>query len=129
MANAEKTELLEKIRQSKKIDYEVCRNEEYKRKDYFDELKLDDIRRRFRISSSMEHVRANFSSKYKSDSLACQSCLKRNNATNEQTDTDTNIPRDCQNHILNQCPSYDDLRLQFDTETDIGIVNFFKAVM
>ena len=123
-----KTELLEKIRHSKKIDYEKCVTEEFKRKTYFHELKLDDVRRRFRIASSMEHVRGNFSSKYKSDSLACQSCLKRNRATDEQTDSNTITPRESQNHILNQCPAYDDLHLQFDTETDLGIVQFFKSV-
>ena len=64
--NLNKNQLLEKIKESKKIDYEQCVKEEYKRKEYFNELKLGDIRRRFRISSSMvEHVRGNYSKKYK----------------------------------------------------------------
>ena len=121
-----KSQLLDKIKESKKIDYEQCVKEEYKRKEYFNELKLGDIRRRFRISSSMvEHVRGNYSNKYKGDSLSCQSCLKRN----KQANVCSNTPCDCQNHILNICPSYDDLRLQYDTGTDIGIIQFYEKVI
>ena len=126
MKNINKKQLLEDMKESKKIGDQQCVTEEYKRKDYFNELKLDEIRRRFRISSSMvEHVRGNFSNKYRGESLSCQSCLKRN----KQANNCQNTPRDSQNHILNQCPSYDDLRLQYDTETDIGIVQFFKMVV
>ena len=126
MKELNKNQLLERIKVSKKIDYNQCINEEFKRKEYFDKLKLDEIRKRFRISSSMvEHVRGNFSSKYRGNSLACQACLKVNKEEKRMMDT----TRDSQNHILYRCPAYDDLRLVHNVDTDIGIVQYFTAVI
>ena len=118
-----KNQLLEMIKTSKKINYQECIQEEFKRKPYFYNLKLDEIRTRYRISSQMvDTVRANYSNKYRRDSLECQSC--RGTSTPEQM-----CPRDSQSHILTKCPSYSDLRLKYDTQTDLGIVKFFTAVV
>ena len=99
--------------------------EEFKRKQYFSELKLDDIRKRFKISSFMlESVRANFSNKYRADSLECQYCLQTSKHPSPQR-----IPYDCQNHILIECPAYSDLRLLYNTDSDLGIVQFYTEVV
>ena len=73
----------------------------------------------------MVNVRANFPNKYKHESLECHHCRQNNTQTDEQTAN----PLDSQSHLLESCPAYSDLRDQFDTETDLGIVHFFRAVM
>ena len=118
-----KNQLLEMIKTSKKINYQECIQEEFKRKPYFYNLKLDEIRTRYRISSQMvDTVRANYSNKYRRDSLECQSCKGI-------TTPDQICPRDDQLHILIECPRYSDLRLKYDTQTDLGIVKFFTSVV
>ena len=73
-------------------------------------------------------MRANFSNKYKSDSLECQACVRTNKQTNN-TMTGFKAPIESQFHILTSCPNYSDLRILYDTETDKGLVDFVKAVL
>ena len=73
----------------------------------------------------LETVRGNFSNKYKLTSLSCQSCkgiVDQNNATNEE-------PIDSQSHLLTSCLAFSDLRNQFNTDSDLGLVKFFTAVI
>ena len=124
--NLNKNQLLERIRESKKINFDECVNEEFKRKAYFTELKLRDVRLRFKASSSMlETFKCNFPSKYRKKSLACQHCR----STNLPTDKQTEQPRDSQFHALTACPQCDTICLQYDTSTDLGLVQFFRAVL
>ena len=58
--------LLGSIKKLKKLNHEELSNESFGRKSYFSELDLSSVRYRFRISSKMVDVRANFSRKYKS---------------------------------------------------------------
>ena len=116
--------LLNTIKSYKKISYEQYLKEDFKRKQYFFELDLNQIRDRFRISSGMIDVKANFPKKY-NYKLDCESCSE----LNKQTDTQTVTPTESQSHLIETCPAFDDLREEHDTETDIGLVNFFKAVM
>ena len=107
------------------MSYEELSKEEFRRKPYFSELKLDDLRKRFKISSFMlESVRANFSNKYRADSLECQYCLQTSKHPSPQ-----GIPSDTQNHILIECPAYSDLRLLYNTDSDLGIVQFYTEVV
>ena len=120
-----RNELLESMKIYKKLDYEKSNNEEFKRKQYFYDLNLEQIRFRFKASSNMlESFKANFPSKYKNQSLRCKACTS-DKQTNEQTDQ----PRDTQDHNLTSCSAYYQLRQQYDLNTDIGIINSFKAVI
>ena len=124
--NRNKEQLLQSMKEYKKVDFNQCVNEEFKRKDYFYDLNLDQTRTRFRISSQMlETVRSNFSNKYKYSSLGCQSCKGIINQNNDSHDE----PIDSQSHLLTSCLAFSDLRDQFDTESDLGLVNFFTAVI
>ena len=116
---------MDEIRESKKINYEQCIDEEFKRKKYLSEMKLNDVRAKFKESSGMlETFKCNFSNKYKTKSLACDYCTKNNPPTDQPDE-----PRDNQQHALTECPQYSDLRAQFDTRTEMGIVNFFRSVI
>ena len=72
----------------------------------------------------LKYFKAKFPSKYKNQSLRCKACTS-DKQTNEQTDQ----PRDTQDHNLTSCLAYYQLRQQYDLNTDIGIVNYFKAVI
>ena len=125
------SQLLEESKTYKKISYLSLVEEEFKRKPYFYELKLADVRDRFRISSKMvEGMKANFPSKYRknSESLKCVSCkdiLPSNRSLNSTTDENL----ESQSHFLEICPVFSDLRSQYDTNSDLGLVEFFKAVV
>ena len=124
--NKNKTELLQSIREYKKIDYNQCFEEEYKRKSYFYDMNLEQTRTRFRISSKMlQTVKSNFSSKYKHTSMSCQSCKGMKRETEDSEDD----PIDSQSHLLTSCLAFSDIRDQYDTNTDLGLVKFFSAVI
>ena len=36
---------------------------------------------------------------------------------------------DTQTYLLESCPAFSDLRERYDTDSDLGIVKFFKAVI
>ena len=73
----------------------------------------------------LETFKCNLPSKYRKKSLACHHCR----STNLPTDKQTEQPRDSQFHALIACPQYDTIRLQYDTSTDLGLVQFFRAVL
>ena len=128
--NRNKAQLLESMKKYKKINYDECVQEEFRRKPYFYEMTLDQIRTRFRISSQMlQSVKANFASKYRHKSLACESCRGTDRQTDSLTPRPENEPIDSQTHLLTSCPAFDDLREQYDTQSDLGLVNFFRAVI
>ena len=117
--------LLEEIKQYKKIDYETCLLEENKRKTYFFENSLDQVRDIYRVKCKMvESIRGNFPQKYRKDSLTCQSC-KHLYPSNPSPDT----IRDSQSHLLESCAAFTQTRSFFNLDTDIGIVNFLKEVI
>ena len=101
----QKESLLQSMKSYKKISYDKCSMEEFERKSYFYEMNLNQIRDRFRISSSMVDVRANFPNKYRHESLDCPSCRE----TNKQTDSQSVGPIHSQSHLLESCPAFSDL--------------------
>ena len=118
--------LLQEIKQYKKLDYNKCAGELYGKKEYFHELNLEQCRDFFRYRSSMiSTVRANFSRKYKRDSLECQSCKHLHN----NGDLDMNLVRDTQSHLLYQCPAFAKERDKYDITSSKGIIGFFKSVI
>ena len=72
----------------------------------------------------LEYFKANFPSKYQKKSLRCTDCKE-----DKEDETETDEPKDTQQHNLTNCPAYQLLRLQHDLNTDIRIVNYFKAVI
>ena len=70
-------------------------------------------------------VRANFSRKYKRDSLECQSCKHLQN----NGDPDMNLVQDSQSHLLYQCPAFAKERDIYDITSSKGIIGFFKSVI
>ena len=129
--NLNRNQLLEDSKRYKKVNYESLVNEDFKRKPYFSQLKLAEIRDRFRISSKMvEGIKANFPSKFRKsgESLKCTSCknvLQSNHSLNNTTEENL----ESQSHFLEICPVFSDLRSQYDTNSDTGMVGFFKAVI
>ena len=94
--------------------------EELKRKQYFSEMNLHDVRDRFRISSKMfGSIKGNFPQKYGRDSLECVSCK----------DLNKSLQLDTQSHLIESCPAFSDLRANHDTKTDRGITEFFREVI
>ena len=61
-------------------------------------------------------VKENFPSKFRNKYPTCSSC--------EQPES-----TDSQRHLVSDCPALRDIREQYDTETDLGIVEFFRAVI
>ena len=73
----------------------------------------------------LESFKANFPSKYQNESITCVECK----AEYEEDETTTVKPKDTQLHNLTICPAYRELRLKYDLTSDIGIINYFKAVI
>ena len=125
-----KAELLESMKKYKKLSYNECAQEDFERKSYFYEMSLEQIRLKFRISSQMvQSVKSNFANKYRHRSLKCESCRGTNRQTDSLTPPPEDEPIDSQTHLLTSCPAFDDLREQHDTQSDLGLVNFFRAVI
>ena len=70
----------------------------------------------------LETVRGNQPNKYRNSTLRCQSC--KNMSIDIQTEN-----RDTQTHLLEVGPAFSDMRGQFDLNSDVGIIGFFKAVI
>ena len=98
--------------------------EPYGRKPFFDNMKLEDVRYRFRIANSLvQGIRKNYSDKYRrmNKSLSCPCCLQ----TNKQTDKEAMT----QSHILYRCEAFSDLRYDLVVEDDATLVDFFRLVV
>ena len=118
------------MRKYKKIDYAVVSKESFERKKYFYEMDLESVRMRLRISSGMvEGIKGNFKDKYRKSntSITCPSCKQISN--NNSGDKDVEKPKDTQNHLLEECVAFDEVRKSLDLETDSGLVSFFAEVV
>ena len=110
-----KTDLLEKIRKYKKIDFQTMCSENFETKDYLKSLHLSDARLRFSLRSKMARtVQMNFKGdpKFKKNSWQCKDC---------------EIP-DTQEHIL-RCPTYEHLRIGKDLNFDKDLVGYFRTII
>ena len=126
-----KEELLEDSLRYKKIDTELLANEEFKRKPYFNELNLSQVRDRFRIDSQMfGNFKASFpsQSRIRGESLKCELC-KNICSSNTSLNNTSDDNMESQRHFLDICPQVRDIKSQYDTESDIGIIEFFTAIM
>ena len=126
-----KAELLDDAKNYKKVDYESLAKEEFKRKDYFSQLNLEQVRERFRIQSLMfGEFKGSFPSKFcrQGISLKCEMCkhVLKSNTTLDDTSVEN---METQKHFLEFCPLVTDIKAQYNTDTDLGIISFFTAVL
>ena len=132
---ANKKSLLESVKQYKKLNYEEFLSEPFSRKSYFYELDLESVRYRFRISSKMVDVRANFPRKYQRSGINCPSCkqlrvVKDKGALSTAPNLcDSTIPAESQSHIMFDCLAFQELRQNYDLSEDSQIVEFFKEAL
>ena len=109
----------------KKLSYEEFSNETFTRKQYFFDLDLPSVRYRFRISSKMLDVRANFPRKYRPIGMECPSC-KQANSLNNITLVQ---PHESQEHLEKECIAFEEIRSRYDLSKDDQIVSFFRAAL
>merc|ERR1711954_11585 len=126
-----KAELLDNAKSYKKVDYGSLAKEEFKRKDYFSQLNLEQVRERFRIQSLMfGGFKGSFPSKFRRQclSLKCEMCkhVLESNTTLDDTSVEN---METQKHFLDFCPLVTDINAQYNTDTDLGIISFFTAVL
>ena len=121
--NLNKKELIEDSKRYKKINLEENADEEFKRKDYFSALNLEDVRMKFKIESKVvPTIRNHFKRKYRNNSLKCPSCRMSSVSSHvEEFDTST--------HVLYNCPTFRDQRMNKDFSNDQHLVDFFKFVI
>ena len=123
--DANKKSLLEAVKGYKKLNYEEFLSEPFNRKSYFYNQNLEAVRYRFRISSKMLDVKANFPSKYRTTGISCPSCKhmkkKTNNNVTQSPNNDSSIPA--------ESLAFDDLRDNYDLSQDYQIVKYFKEVL
>ena len=97
-------ELIEDSMKYKKINTESLKKEEFKRKEYFYSLRLEDIRMKFKLESKVfPTIRNHFKRKYKNRSLRCPSCR---NILLSSPGEDEDEVIDTSSHILNHCPAF-----------------------
>ena len=84
-------------------------------KEYFKNLKVEDIRINFRLRTKMIDAKFNFRNKaeYGSELWSCDSCEKA---------------IESQSHLM-WCPAYQNLRKDKLLDSDTDIVNYIKQVM
>ena len=131
MARLNREELLEDSKRYKKVSHDILSSEDLKRKPYFNELNIDQIRDRFRLQSQMYgEFKGSFPSYYRNRgiSLKCDMC-KYILESNTTLDITCEENMETQRHYLEFCPRVKDIKSQYDTNTDIGLISFFTAVL
>ena len=119
-----KAELLEDIKKYKKLNYEEMSKETSKRKKYFFENNLEEVRFMFKIKSEiLPTIRKNFPRKYKNQTLNCPSC--------RSNDNDLSSPQeDTQKHLMFNCPTFASLRMDKDlVNNDTHLLQFLRDVI
>ena len=61
-------------------------------------------------------------------SLKCELC-EANSSTNSNLNVTSEMNMETPRHFLELCPLVSDLRTLYDTDTDLGLIEFFKSVM
>ena len=132
---ANKNSLLDSVKKYKKLSYEEFSSESFRRKSYFYDLDLEAVRYRFRISSKMLDVKANFPRKYRRSGINCPSCKQTRIVNNNRFQSttpevlDPSPPSESQSHIMFDCSAFQGLREKYDINEDKQIVAFFKEAL
>ena len=137
----QRAELLEDIKNYKKLDYEELSKEPFERKEFVYTLSLENARMRYKLLSKVvPTVRGHFPQKYRKTSLECPACRRgrqsdspppsltslsrHSQVSSEETPTDTS------SHILLVCDNYADLKDEtFDPSDDKKLSEFFRLVV
>ena len=93
-------------------------------------MDLQTVRMRVHIAMGMvNNIKGNFKDKYRkrNTSITCPSCKPENGSNTD--DLITEKPQDTQNHLLETCVAFKELRESIDTNTDSGLVSFFREVV
>ena len=111
--NNHEEELKAEVESKKKL--EAIKEENMRRKEYFETKSLENTRLMFRIRTRMIDLKANFKNKptNKKDGWKCEGC-------------GTEIETNC--HVL-VCKAYEQVRAGKDLKCDEDLVQFFKQVM
>ena len=120
--------ILNSIKNMKKLSHEEFSNETFVRKQYFFDLDLSSVRYRFRISSKMLDVRANFPRKFRPLGMECPSCKQTNTTNNIATESEA-MPPETQDHVKNDCAAFDEIRSHYDLSEDDQLVHFFQEAL
>ena len=131
-----KSQLLEEIRLSKKLNYEKCSQERFERKQYFCQQNLENSRVLFRVSSRLiPFIKANYPSKYRRQGkpLTCSSCPPAASAsasgTQEPSQEEMTQPIHSQTHVGTTCLLVSDLHSEYRPDDDKSVAEFFKKVI
>ena len=118
-----RNDLLNNIKGYKKLNYAELNEETFERKNYFFEQNLEDVRVMFKIKSEvLPTIRKNFKRKYKNNSLSCPSCQQLNLNVSSP-------PEYSLQHLLYECPTFEELRLKKNFNNDNDLLQFFKSVI
>ena len=111
--NKHEEELKEEVGSKTKL--EGIKDEDMKRKEYFQQKSLEDTRLLFRIRTRMVELKANFKNKpaFRKDGWICEGCNK---------EVESN------GHVMT-CQAYEHVREGKDLGSDMGLVQFFKEVL
>ena len=128
------TELLEKSKKYKKLDYHKLSNETFERKQYFANLSLENARMSFRVSSKLvPTIRSNYPSKYRRQDipLTCPTCSNLSSSPTSGLPTSDTAPPPLhsQSHILTDCVGVSDLRAECNEKDDKSLAVFFRKVV
>ena len=141
-----RTEVLDNIRGSKKINFEEASAAEYERKAYLSNLDLENGRMLFRVHCHLvPTIKKNFSSKYRRRGvpLTCPSCSKPSvssslpvnrsmTGSSSPLSTPASPPSHSQSHLLSACEAVRDIRdecLPGPVGDDKSLAQFFKRVV
>ena len=102
--------LLESIQKYKKLDYHQMSQESFERKSYLSNMKLEDSRMLFRISSQMLDLKVNMKNKYRNQSLTCRLCRSDDPESVQAEEK----PEESQFHLANECETFSSLRSETD---------------
>ena len=97
------------------------KNEDCRRKPYISLKNLKDMRDIYAQRLYMLPLGGNYKhdNRFASSNWSCLACGEEGGERVSET----------QEHVATQCPGYYELRQEHDLETDVGLVNFYRAVM
>ena len=120
-----RNDLLSRIKNYKKLNYQQLSQEEFKCQPYLHQLKLADSRMKFKINSMMvPSIAMNFPSdpQYTRDRWTCTDCC-------DPSDPEGGAGMiNSQSHVL-ACQAHADLRLGVDLQDDRQLVSYFREVI
>ena len=127
----QRRELLEEVKNYKKLKHEELCKEKFEEKSFLKTLSLENARMRCKVFSGViPTVRTQFSRKYSPRSLSCPACTASDTAPPTHEPTRHSTPQDTTEHILIFCDAYNDLKDEdFDHNDDRMIAKFFRKVV